>query len=73
MSWAGIVEPPEFRPEVRQAVDALSVRQRTVTVLTYWADLSPASIARILGMSEGSVRRHLAHARNRLREVLHEH
>jgi RNA polymerase sigma factor (sigma-70 family) len=63
-------ELPEFDPEVRAAVDELSVRQRAVTVLTYWDDHDPATIADLLGISEGAVRRHLARARARLREVL---
>jgi DNA-directed RNA polymerase specialized sigma24 family protein len=57
-------------PDVRVAVAGLSVRQRAVIVLTYWADLDPRSVAEWLGISEGSVRRHLARARGRLREVL---
>jgi RNA polymerase sigma-70 factor (ECF subfamily) len=63
-------ELPAFRPDVRAAVEQLSVRQRAVIVLTYWADLDPATVASCLGISEGSVRRHLARARARLREVL---
>jgi RNA polymerase sigma factor (sigma-70 family) len=63
-------ELPEFRPEVRIAVDALSVQQRAVILLTYWADLDTGSVAELLGISDGSVRRQLARARARLREVL---
>jgi RNA polymerase sigma factor (sigma-70 family) len=63
-------ELPNLRPDVRMAVARLSVRQRAVIVLTYWADLDPRSVAEWLGISEGSVRRHLARARARLREVL---
>jgi RNA polymerase sigma-70 factor (ECF subfamily) len=63
-------ELPTLRPEVRMAVARLSVRQRAVIVLTYWADLDPRSVAEWLEISEGSVRRHLARARARLREVL---
>jgi RNA polymerase sigma factor (sigma-70 family) len=55
---------------VREAVGKLSVRQRAVIVLTYWADLDPPTVAERLGISEGSVRRHLARARAHLREVL---
>lgn len=65
-SW----ELPGLRPDVAEAVKRLSVRQRAVIVLTYWADLDPASIADRLGIGEGSVRRHLARARANLREVL---
>jgi RNA polymerase sigma factor (sigma-70 family) len=49
----------------------LSLRQRAVVVLAYWADLTPDDIADRLGISEGAVRRHLARARARLRAVLH--
>jgi len=70
--WASpeLFEPPESRPEILAAVKALSVRQRAVTVLTYWFDLDPSSISRQLEISEGSVRRHLARARSRLKESL---
>ena len=64
------VYPQEVRPEVLSAVARLSVRQRAVIVLTYWDDLDPGAIARLLGISDGSVRRHLARARSRLKEVL---
>jgi RNA polymerase sigma factor (sigma-70 family) len=64
------LEPPEVRPEILAAVNELSVRQRAVTVLTYWFDLDPSSVARLLDISEGSVRRHLARARSRLKESL---
>ncbi|MDH4115969.1 MAG: sigma-70 family RNA polymerase sigma factor [Acidimicrobiia bacterium] len=59
------------RPEVRRAIEDLSVRQRAVVYLTYWDDLSEESVALHLGIARGSVRRHLARARERLREVLH--
>jgi len=63
---------PNLHPEVREAVARLSVRQRAVIVLTYWADMDPAGVADHLGISDGAVRRHLARARSRLREVLDE-
>lgn len=64
------VEPPEVRPEILEAVARLSLRQRAVIVLTYWEDLDPAQVASRLQIGEGSVRRHLARARARLREEL---
>lgn len=64
------VDPPEIRPEVLVAVSRLSVQQRAVIVLTYWNDLTPSAIAELLGISDGSVRRHLARGRSRLREAL---
>jgi RNA polymerase sigma factor (sigma-70 family) len=71
--WAtrDVFESPESRPEILAAVHALSVRQRAVIVLMYWFDLDPSSIAGLLEISEGSVRRHLARARARLKESLH--
>jgi RNA polymerase sigma-70 factor (ECF subfamily) len=65
-------ESPDVQPEILRAVASLSLRQRAVIVLTYWADLDPPAVAEFLGIREGSVRRHLARARARLREVLHD-
>lgn len=57
-------------PAVCRALDRLSVQQRAVTFLTYWLDLTPGSVASMLEVSEGSVKRQLARARSTLREVL---
>ena len=65
------VESPEVRPEVLAAVFQLSMRQRAVVFLSYWEDLGPSSIAELLGISDGSVRRHLARGKARLKEALH--
>lgn len=65
------VPGPEVEPEVLDAVARLSMRQRAVVVLRYWGDHTPEAIAGLLGISEGSVRRHLARARQRLRRALH--
>ncbi len=66
------VAPVEIDVDVLAAVDKLSVQQRASVVLTYWEDLAPGEIATRLGISEGSVKRHLARARARLRELLDE-
>jgi RNA polymerase sigma-70 factor (ECF subfamily) len=66
----GVLEPPELRPEVLEAVRSLSDRQRAVVYLTYWDDLDPAAIASLLDIGEGSVKRHLARARDHLRRKL---
>ncbi|MHB8497718.1 MAG: sigma-70 family RNA polymerase sigma factor [Acidimicrobiales bacterium] len=58
--------------DVKRAILQLSPRQRAVTYLFYWMDLSPESIGETLGMSQGSVHRHLDRARKRLRRLLHE-
>jgi len=56
--------------DARAALAVLSLQQRTVVFLTYWADQTPADIAEVLDVSEGTVRKQLARARARLREVL---
>ncbi len=58
------------RPEVLAQVARLSLRQRAVVVLTYWDDLDQRAIADRLGISAGSVRRHLARAHAKLRRLL---
>lgn len=58
------------RPELHAAVRALSPQQRAVVFHTYWEDRTPAEVARQLGCSEGTVKRQLARARVKLREVM---
>lgn len=48
----------------------LSVQQRAVTYLTYWQDLSVSQVAETLGVADGTVRRQLARARDRLRGAM---
>jgi RNA polymerase sigma-70 factor (ECF subfamily) len=64
--------PVNVDVDVLAAVDKLSVQQRASVVLTYWEDLTPAEVGSRLGISEGSVKRHLARARARLKELLDE-
>jgi RNA polymerase sigma factor (sigma-70 family) len=63
---------PEVRPDVLEAVARLSVSQRAVVFLAYWEDMTPAEIARFLGLSDGTVHRQLARAETRLRRVLYD-
>ncbi|HXV70775.1 MAG TPA: RNA polymerase sigma factor [Acidimicrobiia bacterium] len=56
--------------EVLDAVDRLSVQQRAAVYLTYWEDLPPHVVAERMGVSTGTVKRHLARARKRLGELL---
>jgi RNA polymerase sigma factor (sigma-70 family) len=67
-----VTDPAEYQPEVLVAVKKLSVRQRAVIVLAYWEQLTPSETAVHLGISEGSVRRHLARARSKLRRMLND-
>lgn len=55
---------------IADALDQLPVQQRAVVVLTYWMDMTPASIAELLEVSEGSIRKQLARARSRMKEAL---
>lgn len=57
----------ETLEEVVRAVGRLSPRQREVTVLRYWADLSEQEIATTLGISTGSVKTHANRAMKTLR------
>jgi RNA polymerase sigma-70 factor, ECF subfamily len=56
--------------EVLDAVARLSVQQRAAVFLTYWEDLAPEAVASRMGVSSGTVKRHLARARRRLGELL---
>ncbi|MDQ1434496.1 MAG: hypothetical protein QOF59_1312 [Actinomycetota bacterium] len=63
-------DSPTLRPDVLAAVAGLSLRQRAVVVLTYWSDLDDDAVGQLLSISPGSVRRHLARARERLRRSI---
>ncbi len=56
--------------EAREWLGSLSPQQRAAIHLAYWEDLPIADIAQILGVREGTVRRHLARARAKLRKVI---
>ncbi|MEY4175888.1 MAG: hypothetical protein RI900_3053 [Actinomycetota bacterium] len=56
--------------DVRRAVAALSVLQRAVVFLVYWADMTERDAAEFLGISPGSVRQHMVRARANLRKAL---
>jgi RNA polymerase sigma-70 factor (ECF subfamily) len=67
-----VVADPERRPDVVAAVVRLSPQQRACVFLAYWEDMTTGSIAGYLGIAEGTVKSHLARARERLREVMGE-
>jgi RNA polymerase sigma-70 factor (ECF subfamily) len=56
--------------DAHRALAQLSEQQRAVTYLTYWEDLTPIQIAQLLDVSEGTVRKQLARAREHLRRLL---
>ncbi len=59
-------------PDLSLALDVLSPNQRSVVHLTYWEELTGAEVAERLGMSEGSVRKHLARAKDTLRGLIND-
>jgi RNA polymerase sigma-70 factor (sigma-E family) len=52
------------------ALHTLPLRQREVLVLRFYADMSPAEIASVMGISAGAVSGHTARALSSLRSVL---
>lgn len=56
--------------DARRALAVLTPQQRAVVYLTYWDDLTPAQVAVLLGVGEGTVRKQLARAREHLRRIL---
>jgi RNA polymerase sigma-70 factor (sigma-E family) len=58
------------RREVITALQALPARQREALVLRYYADLSEAQIATMMGISKGAVKSHTARGMASLRTVL---
>lgn len=61
---------PDTFIDVRRAVAGLSVQQRAVVYFSYWEDLPERSIADLLQVAPGTVRRHLVRARTNLRKAL---
>lgn len=57
-------------PAVISALRMLPARQREVLVLRYYADLSEAQTAGVMGISSSAVRRHTARATSALRTIL---
>lgn len=60
----------DARLDVNQALTTLSARQRLAVDCYYFADLSVADTAAVMGCSEGTVKSTLSDARARLRSLL---
>ena len=67
---ADSVPPAASSIDAQRALVGLSHQQRAVVFLTYWDDQTPAQIAALLGVGEGTVRKQLARAREQLRRTL---
>jgi RNA polymerase sigma-70 factor (ECF subfamily) len=61
---------PAGDPSVRDLVERLPDKMRTVVLLHYYADLSVHEIATLLGRADGTVKRTLFDARQRLQANL---
>jgi DNA-directed RNA polymerase specialized sigma24 family protein len=66
----GLAPASPERTAVVTALQALPERQRESLVLRYYADLSPAQTASVMGISVGEVKSHTARAMAALRAVL---
>ncbi|MFK5636117.1 RNA polymerase sigma factor [Ornithinimicrobium sp. LYQ103] len=66
------VDPVLPDPDVAAAVATLAPMQRAAVVLYYWEDRPVLEIARLLQVSESTVKQHLHRARARLAERLNE-
>jgi RNA polymerase sigma factor (sigma-70 family) len=66
------VTEAETDPDLARAVATLAPRQRAAVVLHYYEDLPVLEVARVLNVSESTVKQHLMRARSRLAELLDE-
>lgn len=64
------IEKEEQRTVVKQALDKLSPKYRTVVVLHYFEEHTCEEISEIIGCSVGTVKSRLYHARKKLKELL---
>ena len=67
-----VATPPEPDLDLADAVATLAPMQKAAVVLHYYDDLPVLEVARILGVSESTVKQHLHRARARLAQLLEE-
>jgi RNA polymerase sigma-70 factor (ECF subfamily) len=60
----------EIRERLRDAIETLSPRQKTVFTLKHFEQLSIPEIAEITGLDSGTVKSHLFRAAQKIRERL---
>ncbi|MEX0797724.1 MAG: sigma-70 family RNA polymerase sigma factor [Acidimicrobiia bacterium] len=68
-----VLPPADPQPEILQAVLTLPLGQRAATFFVFWADMSVAEAAELMGVRPGTVKRYLHLARGKLKGVLREH
>lgn len=66
---SGIAPPPKASDELG-LLGVLSTRERAVIYLTYWEDMAIEDVAACLGLANGTVRRYLARARDKIRKEI---
>ncbi|MGO9876776.1 MAG: RNA polymerase sigma factor [Acidimicrobiia bacterium] len=64
--------PDGLRVDVERAIAALPARMRLAVECVYVVDLTIAETAQVMGISDGTVKSTLSHARDRLRLMLEE-
>ncbi len=71
---AALWPPRTVEPDVdlAEAIAALAPRQRAAVVLHYYEDLPVLEVARVLNVSDSTIKQHLHRARARLAELLGE-
>jgi len=71
----GSLEQAELRTQVHRALEGLADRQREALTLRYYGDMRIPEIAAAMGISEGSVKMHMARGLRNLRAemLLHPH
>ncbi len=65
-----VLEENELKRIIRQAVNQLSEKQKTVFILRYYDELSIAEVAEITGNSEGTIKANFFHAVNKIKKAL---
>lgn len=60
----------EIRRRLREAMESLSPRQRTIFVLKHFEELSIPEIAELTGLDSGTIKSHLFRAAHKIRERL---
>jgi RNA polymerase sigma-70 factor (ECF subfamily) len=63
-------ESREIRERMRQAMEALSPRQRSIFVMKHFEEISIPDIAEITGLDAGTIKSHLFRAARKMRERL---
>ena len=61
-----VMDDPDLRLDILEALRSLPLRQRQAVILFYLADLPVAAVAELMNASEGSVKAHLSRARRSL-------